>query len=267
MPPTQQRSVLEHFQRVSATWSRGYRERRYMSDLDLQDRREHIQRLLHPLPAEPGRRVRVLDLGCGTGDVLNALPRARVSVVGVDMASEMLAHAARSHPEDRFAVSDAARLPFRPASFDLVVSAGLLEYVADPAGVLRGVRELLRPSGRLILSMPNRASVFRKLSRLEEGVERPLARALRRAMGRPAADVTGQGYRHNQWTAWAGRELLRECGFLPERALFNTYGMRGWLGSLTMSLRLSTWMTRRFAENERVSSALAHTIVFAARRV
>ena len=85
-------------------------------------------------------------------------------------------------------------------------------------------------------------------------------------MGQPVADGSGAGYRHNRWTVWSGRRLLRESGFLPERVLFNTYGMRGWLGSLGVSLRLSSWMTRRFAESERVSALLAHTIVFAARR-
>jgi SAM-dependent methyltransferase len=236
-----------------------------MSDLDLQDRREHIRALLVPLLSERARRLRILDLGCGTGDVLSGLPRDRAAVVGVDLSPEMLARAAVAHPDDRFAASDAARLPFRAASFDLVVSAGMLEYASQPTAVLREVRELLRPDGRLILSMPNRASLFRKLSRLEEGVERPLARAARRGLGRPPAPAA-LGFRHNQWSVWSGRRLLRECGFQPERVLFNTYGMRGWLGSLAPSLRFSAWMTRRFAASERVSALLAHTLVFEARR-
>jgi len=268
MPADQSRAVREHFERVSARWGKGYEPRPcYMSHLDLQERRLHIQRLLGSLLAADTTRLRVLDLGCGTGDVLQGVSRDRVCVVGVDLAPEMVAVAAQVHPEDRFAACDAARTPFRPGTFDVVVSAGVLEYVPDAFAVLRGAHGLLRPGGHLILSMPNRASLLRKLSRFEEACERPFSQLWRRVRGLPANDGPRPGYAHTHWTPSAGRRLLRDCGFAVHETLYNTYGMRGWLGSIPASLRLSAWLTRRFAENEFVSAWLAHTIVFKARRV
>jgi SAM-dependent methyltransferase len=266
MEADQVRSVQEHFRRVGAVWTRGYGGRRYLSHLDLQERRGNIHRLLEPLLAGQETRLRALDLGCGTGDVLRGLARERLLVVGVDLVPEMLIVAMQNNPEDRFAASDAAHLPFRPGSFDVVISAGVFEYLPDPPAALRGVRELLRPGGHLILSLPNRASLFRKLSRIEEACERPLSRALARLRGLSPTDAPPRHYRHTQWSPWAGRRLLRDCGFDVSQTLFNTYGMRGWLGSFAASWRLSSWLTRRFAENEPVSAFLAHTIVLAARR-
>lgn len=265
MDVDQVRSVQEHFRRMGGVWTRGYEGRRYLSHLDLQERRRNIHRLLEPLLAGPGPRLRALDLGCGTGDVLRGVDRERLRVFGVDRVLEMLAVAVRNNPGDRFAASDAMRLPFRPGSFDVVVSAGVLEYLPDPAAALRGVRELLRPGGHLILSLPNRASLFRKLSRIEEACERPLSRALGRVRGLPLTD-TPRHYRHTQWSPWTGRRMLRDCGFDVSHTLFNTFGMRGWLGSFAASWRLSSWLTHLFAENEPVSAFLAHTIVLAARR-
>lgn len=266
MDVDQVRSVQEHFRRMGAVWTRGYEGRRYLSHLDLQERRGNIHRLLQPLLTAPGPPLRALDLGCGTGDVLRGADRERLRVFGVDRVLEMLTVAVQNNPGDRFAASDAMHLPFRPGSFDVVVSAGVLEYLPDPAAALRGVRALLRPGGHLILSMPNRASLLRKLSRIEEACERPLSRALGRLRGRPPADTAPRAYRHTHWSPWAGRRMLKECGFDVSRTLFNTYGMRGWLGSFAASWRLSSWLTRRFAENEPVSAFLAHTIVLAARR-
>ena len=267
MMPEQSRSVREHFERISTRWGKGYQRRpRYMSDLDLQERRLHIQRLLGPLVAASASRVRVLDLGCGTGDMLDGVPRDRVYIVCVDLAPKMVAEAAQSHPEDRFAVGDAARTPFRPGIFDVVVSAGVLEYVPDAVAVLRGAHSLLRPGGHLILSMPNRASLLRKFSQLEKACERPVSQFWRRVRG--LAPIESRPvYKHTQWTPWAGRRLLCDGGFVVREALYNTYGMRGWIGRIPASLRLSAWMTRRLAANEPVSAWLAHTVVFKAQRL
>jgi SAM-dependent methyltransferase len=180
----------------------------------------------------------------------------------------MLAAAARSRIEDRFIAADAGRAPFRPGAFDVVVSAGVLEYVTDAAAVLRGVHGLLRPGGTLIVSMPNRASLFRMLSRMEEACERPLSRLWRRIRGLPPAERHHPaGYKHSLWTPWAGRRLLLACGFVVQHTLYNTYGMRGWLGNLAPSLRLAAWMTRRLAEKEALSAWLAHTVVFQTLRL
>jgi len=87
----------------------------------------------------------VLDLGCGDGKITVEIA-ARVpggAVLGLDASQAMIAFAERAfppteHPNLRFRVADAARLPFE-GEFDLVVSFNCLHWVRDQAGVLRGI--------------------------------------------------------------------------------------------------------------------------------
>lgn len=262
-----QRQVVEnHFRVASAGWEARYEARpRRMSDLDLQLRRENVHRLLRPLLA-PSRPLRVLDVGCGTGGVLDGVSRNLVSVVGVDVVSQMVATAARRQPGDRFTVADAAQLPFRPEAFDMVTCLGVLEYLSSPGLVLQGIRERLRPGGRMIVSVPNRASVLRKLSLLEERVEGGLSAVWRALRGRPGEHDQGPRCRHTQWTPDGALRLVREAGFEVEDVLFNTYGLWGRVGHWQASLDLSIWMTRRFSRRGAVSSLLASTMVVLARR-
>ena len=80
-----------------------------------------------------------LDVGTGTGEGAMRIARRfpNASVVGVDVAREMLALARSKAPEIRFEEGDAAALPFEDASFDLVTHANMIPFFDEVARVLR----------------------------------------------------------------------------------------------------------------------------------
>lgn len=104
---------------------------------------------------------RVVDLGCGPGvstfELAWRLPRAQL--IGLDVAPRMLAQARRRRPASavrvRWLRADAAHLPFASASLDACTGHSFLYLVENRADVLREVRRVLRPGGRLVLMEPN----------------------------------------------------------------------------------------------------------------
>src|SRR5947208_14049294 len=114
-------------------------------------------------PWELGRLMpgeRVLDLGCGAGtDSLVAAqmvgPGGHVS--GIDMTPEMLAKARAAADElgtgnVEFLEGEIERLPFADASFDVVISNGVVDLVPDKDAVFSEIFRVLRPGGRIQLA-------------------------------------------------------------------------------------------------------------------
>jgi arsenite methyltransferase len=107
---------------------------------------------------QPGEHV--LDLGCGAGtDSLVAAqmvaPEGRV--VGIDMTAEMIAKARDSArtmgaPKVEFLEGEAERLPFDEATFDVVLSNGVIDLIPDKDGVFGELYRVLRSGGRLQLA-------------------------------------------------------------------------------------------------------------------
>lgn len=83
---------------------------------------------------------RALDLGCADGYLTHRLRERRLEVVPCDAGGAFAAAAAGIQ-------ADEDRLPFEPQSFDLVVSAGVLDTVNDLPGALIQIRRSLRPDG------------------------------------------------------------------------------------------------------------------------
>ncbi|HEX6763994.1 MAG TPA: class I SAM-dependent methyltransferase [Polyangiaceae bacterium] len=152
-----------------------------------------------------GASERILDLGCGTGIVARVL-RERLggaaNVVGLDVNPNMLAVARSVAPEIDFREGSAMGLPFADASFDLVLCQEMLQFPPDTVGVLREVRRVLSPGGRLF------ASTWRR--RGEQPFHEALGRVAERHLGTP---------NDKRWSldAAALEKALAEAGFVDIR--------------------------------------------------
>ena len=94
----------------------------------------------------------VLEVGCGTGDVLASLQPARG--VGIDISPEMISRARVRHPDLAFHVHDIVAGPLDDR-FEFVVAVDVLEHVADLDGALRSMAAMLGPDGVLAITTAN----------------------------------------------------------------------------------------------------------------
>lgn len=112
--------------------------------------------LLDLLAPRPGERI--LDLGCGTGQLTAEIARRGAHVVGLDRSAEMLADARCNFPHLEFVDADAARFEFRKP-FDAVFSNAALHWVKDADGVAASVARALAPGGRFVAEMGGKGNI------------------------------------------------------------------------------------------------------------
>jgi SAM-dependent methyltransferase len=98
---------------------------------------------------------RILEAGCGSGPLMAALRDRGAIVTGFDLSAAMIELARRRLGEDAdLTVADLAKpLPYADAAFDDVVASLILHYLQDWTEPLAELRRVLKPGGRLILSV------------------------------------------------------------------------------------------------------------------
>lgn len=107
------------------------------------------------LLADARPRERVLDLGCGAGRFVSALAEAGAEPVGVELAEAALERARRNVPgADLRLLAPDGSVPLEHGSVDLVWCSEVLEHVADGGHLLLEARRVLRPGGRLLVTVP-----------------------------------------------------------------------------------------------------------------
>ena len=156
------RVASESFRRTGADWDE-------MRALDLPA--QAVEAALLSLMPEGGAG-RLLDIGTGTGRVLELLAPLVRQALGVDASKAMLALARARLARTELAhcsvrLADMYRLALSDASFDTVVLQMVLHYAEDPAGVVTEAARVLRPGGRLIvidLAAHERADLAAKLA-------------------------------------------------------------------------------------------------------
>lgn len=114
------------------------------------DYRELLGRLVRDVIPE-GKRV--LDIGCGQGDLLAALRPC--AGLGVDLSPAMIDRARRRHPYLSFAVADADELPPREESFDFILLSNTIGYLQDIQTVFHRLHDCCSPETRIVITHYN----------------------------------------------------------------------------------------------------------------
>jgi trans-aconitate methyltransferase len=177
---------------------------------------EGVVELLDPKPGE-----RILDLGCGTGQLTQKIAELGAEVTGLDASPEMIGQARQNYPQLRFVLQDAAKMEFVQA-FDAVFSNAALHWMLDAEGVARGVARALRPAGRFVAEMGGKGNI----AQIEAAIQNVLSRRGLKA----------------EWRTWYPSigeyaALLESCGLETRTALLfdrptpleGPAGMENWI--------------------------------------
>jgi 2-polyprenyl-3-methyl-5-hydroxy-6-metoxy-1,4-benzoquinol methylase len=98
----------------------------------------------------------VLEIGSGTGVLLHTLLSRGANIRGVELRQELIDEGRRWFGELPIQRVAGVRLPFRDASFDVVMSFDVFEHIPDSDAHIEEVRRVLRPGGAYILQTPNK---------------------------------------------------------------------------------------------------------------
>jgi trans-aconitate methyltransferase len=106
---------------------------------------EGILSYLNPQPEE-----KILDLGCGTGDLTKEIFLAGAHVIGIDSSAEMIAKAKAKFPEIDFYQMDAREIKF-DTQFDAIFSNAVLHWIPEKELVIKKMYSQLKDNGRIVL--------------------------------------------------------------------------------------------------------------------
>ena len=169
------------------------------------------------------RGGRLLDVGCGAGFFLRALPAARWEAWGVEISPRSAVVAERHLGPGRVWAGRLTEAPYTSASFDAVTFWASLEHTIAPRANLEAGHRLLKPSGLLVVQVPNIGSY----------------QARRFGPDWFALDLPRHRFHFSQETLHG---LLRQAGFEPRETLFRSETHDA--HALKQSLK-SRWVRRR----------------------
>lgn len=111
------------------------------------------------------RNARLLDLGCGTGELAGSFIKAGYDYFGVDIEQERIDYARKVYPGGKFHVMDASDLNYPDGYFDQILVTGVLHHLSDEEvrSIVREMNRVLRPGGRALvmedIALPLRGSL------------------------------------------------------------------------------------------------------------
>jgi len=117
---------------------------------------EYGDNLMELLAPEQGEKI--LDLGCGTGDLTKKLNDLGVNVVGVDKSNNMITEARNKYPHIPFLARDVTELGYNVA-FDAIFSNATLHWVKQPKQALHCIYQSLKPGARFVAEFGGKGNV------------------------------------------------------------------------------------------------------------
>ena len=245
-------TIRDRFSAEAGNWDRLYSEEGAASiyEHNLWERRRTALEFVGEVDG------RVLDVGCGPGNVTLELPETADSVA-TDFALPMLKEAQRSAARYRkpldLTASDAAALPFATGSVRTVIALGLLEYIPEPTDVLGEIDRVLSAEGVLVLSSPNAKSPFIIIDDVLKGLKNVVTQMLLPSIVRRRlkallglADAEYFTHRRHRFNPDEIKRKLEALGFQIVAHRYHTFGF-GVLNrvgfNLSLCRKLESWAT------------------------
>ena len=208
--------------------------------------------------AQARERTRVVEIGCGTGNVAVPVASLGYRVTGIDVDGASIVRARERCPFEwaRFDVLDPGQL--EPGGFEAAICAEVLEHLEDPADCLRKVHRLLVPGGSLIVTVPNGYGPWETMNRAKRLVGRAglggLLRSVQRVFGYEGRSLQSLNphLEHVQFFTRVGfLELARRSGFrlVADRNL-----------TCVVTVFPVSWIFRRLPAVERFDARLARAL-------
>ncbi len=114
---------------------------------------------------QPRQGERILDLGCGTGQLTAEIAASGAQVVGLDSSPDMLGQARQNYPKLKFVLADATSFSFEEP-FDAVFSNAALHWVKDAEASVQCIAAALRPGGRIVAEFGGQGNIREILAAL-----------------------------------------------------------------------------------------------------
>jgi trans-aconitate 2-methyltransferase len=127
---------------------------------------ENLLQILNPQPNE-----RILDLGCGTGQLTAKIAQAGAEVIGIDRAPEMIEQAQLNYPQLHFQVADAKNFHLSQP-VDAVFSNAVLHWIPQTDAVITSIRESLKNGGRFVAEFGGKGNIESIVKALYEALEK-----------------------------------------------------------------------------------------------
>ncbi|NGQ94693.1 methyltransferase domain-containing protein [Brevibacillus sp. SYP-B805] len=107
---------------------------------------------------DPQKGERILDIGCGTGDLAAQIALSGAIPTGIDLSADMIDRARQKYPALRFEVADAQTYR-TDERYDAVFSNAALHWMKQPASVIQSVWLALRPGGRFVAEFGGKSNI------------------------------------------------------------------------------------------------------------
>jgi glycosyltransferase involved in cell wall biosynthesis/ubiquinone/menaquinone biosynthesis C-methylase UbiE len=250
-----------HFDQKSKQWNQFYDDKNALSisHLDLQRRLSICHSMLDKIKLSDSAYT--LDVGCGTGEIANILTNK--NQYAIDFSKEMSLIAQKSHPQLTVLTADATNIPFDTLYFDAAISLGVLEYIENYQLALTEINRVLREGSPLIISFPNKSSLFREINNIERCIIKPIKFALRLKNN----SLKPERLFHQKWSLCSFSEALKNSGFEVIEVQYGTYGfLNPKLVSSPFNIKICNWLNNKKNLHTWLMIHLAHTTVVLAKK-
>jgi len=221
---TEKEHVKGVFDRLAAekSWETLYSGKLDRTTYNFVTRQRAVESLIEPFAGG-----NILDLGCGTGNLVPFYAERCTHYTGLDLSPQMIERARQNHSREvsrgkvEFMVGDCEGLPFQDGTFDLVSAVALIEYLPNPSRVLNEITRVLRKGGVALLTVPHRSCIHFKIRDVLTPLRNALFPIYLKLKGGPMSVM--HNVKHYLYDPEQLDPLLRERGLEKMESRFTNY--------------------------------------------